>query len=296
MKIHFFFFFFLLFILLSAYSYAGSEVKQENIEQITFELYKEPVDLTYLEKSISRALEGGIPYDNVKGFVSTSAKTGRKPEEVSYYLDMILDIHSKGVPSGIIINTILEGIAKDMSEERIRDSLSLTKTKLLFCNGIALTHVRKRTRGETVSLLVASLFNALNSGFSKTDLENISSAITERNKSANYLFNAVNIMMELNSLGFREENIIELISVSIANNFTTHDISKYPDILSESFKNGVVDEDALVSLIASIEKGYRPSDSEQGQGKTGGTSSESSGGHQGGSKPGPKSRPQKGKP
>ena len=244
MKSHFFLFIYILiFIFLSVCSYAASEVKQENIEQITIGLYEEPVDLTHLNDSISKAIEGGISYDKVKGFVTSSARAGRKPEEVAYYLDIIMDIHSKGIPSDIIINTILEGIAKNTSEETIRNSISSTKARLLFCNDMALNHVLKRTREETISNLVASLFNALNSGFTENDLKIISSAIKEKDKSAYYLFNTVNIMMELNSLELSEEKIIELMTVSIENNFTTNDISMYPDILSVLSKNGNVDDD-----------------------------------------------------
>lgn len=277
--------------------HAGSSKDYDSIIEMAEEKYSGEITTKPLVTAVSKALEEGVPYEEVYRLVLSSAEAGKTPDEVASYLNTVMYLYQQGVSADIIINTILQGIAKDLSESKIKSTILDMKNKLLFCKEIALNHCKGKKRENTVCLLTSGLFYVLNTGFSKTDIENVSIQIKTHQKNERYFFHTLNVMMELKNLGIQKDTITKIAAIFIERDFTISDMKKFQNLVSSTIKDGKFEEDALDELLANIERGstYTGSQGESGKGATGSSSSKASPGKRGGRTGGSHSGPGNGK-
>jgi len=196
--------------------YAGSSKDLDSIIEMAEEKYSGEINTKPLVTPVSKALEEGVPYEEIYRFVFSSAEAGRSPDEVASYLNTVLYLYQSDVPADIIINTILQGIAKDLSESKIKSTILDMKNKLLFCKEIALNHCKGKKEEETMGLLTSGLFYALYTGFSETDIKNTSIQIKTHSKNERYFFHTLNVMMELKNLGIQTDAVTKIAAIFIA--------------------------------------------------------------------------------
>ncbi len=277
--------------------YAGSSKDLDSIIAMVEEKYSEEINTKSLVTAVSKALEDGVPYEEVYRFVLSTAESVKSPDEVASYLNTVIDLYQSDVPADIIINTILQGIAKDLSESKIKYTILDMKNKLLFCKEIALNHCSRKKEENTMCLLTSGLFYTLNSGFSEIDIKNISIQIETHSKNERYFFHTLNFMMELKNLGIQKDTITKIAVIVIEHDFTISDMKKYQNLVSSTMKGGNFKEGDLDNLLSNIEMGrsYAGSRGESGKGATGSSSSKASSGKGSGKTGGAHSGPGKSK-
>jgi hypothetical protein len=236
----------------------ASAKKSGALEQVITEFYPDPDASSKLIQASMSLIKNGIPPENVYRFVQTAALNMCPYEELHYYMNIVGEFHESGMPSELVMNTILEGIAKGVKNKKIRDSLLFTEKRLLFCAETAASHTARRRGKKDIDLLSTSLFNALNSGYREDELLSISSKVKTRKKNAHYFFVSVNTMMELQSMGFRNQDTVQLIHACISNGFSLSDIKLYPHFVATLYENSKKQETKVNELITRIKSGEKP--------------------------------------
>jgi hypothetical protein len=254
----------------------GASVKGAvTVEQAITEFYPDPDASSSLIQSALSLIKNGIPSENVYRFVQTAALNACPYEELHYYMDIVGKFHESGMPSELVMNTILEGIVKGVRNEKIQDSLTTTEKRLLFCAEIAASYAPKRRGKEDIDLLATSLFNALNSGFQEGELLLISREVQTQKKNAHYFFASVNTMMEIKSMGFRNQDTVQLIQACISNGFSLSDIKVFPHLVAPLYEKSKEQEIIVKELITRIKKGEKPTSEKNATEKTSSSSSDS---------------------
>jgi len=152
---------------------ASSAKKSVAVEQVITEFYPDTDASSELIQAAMHLIKNGIPSENVYRFVQTAALNMCPYEELHYYMNIVGEFHESGMPSELVMNTILEGIAKGVRNKKIRDSLLFTEKRLQFCVETAAFHTARRRGRKDIDLLATSLFNALNSGYCEDELLSI---------------------------------------------------------------------------------------------------------------------------
>ena len=246
----------LVFVLLLAATplYAGSEEKTDAIVAYTEELYDEPFDTDALRDPIAKALNEGISQEQLTTFIAANIQTDVEIPELVFYLENISATQAEGLPSYLIMNTILEGIAKGATEEEMRTSLMTSKKQIRFCHTVSVGHNRKVNRSSReTTLLTAALYNALHMGFSEDALEQLSTSVLAHHRSSVMFLNSLEVLMELHSLGLEnEEN-------AIIQDYKVGHIRSFPMIFSTHMNRGFSQEEIFAALQEDIKYSRAPS-------------------------------------
>ena len=134
---------------------------------VTDEVYGGNVDTEALKLAIFKAVDEGIPSEVIETLLRESARFGTAPEEVSSYIEIASDLHSNGIPSEHVFNTVLEGFVKGVDDDKMKLTINRLRSRLLFCNEIAQRHSSSRGGKESRhELLLNALFYTMNTGFS----------------------------------------------------------------------------------------------------------------------------------
>jgi len=254
---------FIIFItLIFRFCFAGTQKDSDAILEVAIEQSNNPAIKETLEPSVRKALNSGIHSHDVYRFVTLTAEAGREPEEVAFYLDMSTELYEMGVPAELVMNLFLEEVAKGIPEESIKNSLPLMKARMIFCKDTAASHIPGRKREHSRNLLIIGLFHAMSLGFSEKDISTLSSSVKNYSKSSIYFFNVIKITMELKNQGFRNKNILDLMTRSIKNDFKINDLKEFPAIAASSNQEGSTEEDIINYLYTSIEISRRTQMSE----------------------------------
>ena len=165
-----------------------------------------------------------------------------------------MDLHGKGIPEEVLMNSILEGIAKGIPGKIIRESISSIEMRLGFCYRTATNHSsRRRGHSSEVELLTKALCTAMDSGFSENDINTISSAVQKQKISPSFFLQSLRTMMELQRFELEYKEIIWLIGISIEKGYRISDIRAFPLIFSSETKKGLNEEDIYIRLLHDIE-------------------------------------------
>jgi len=277
---------------LPAALFAGSKQDAAAIVDRMLEQYSVPVEREKVYGAVTEALEAGVPNEEVSLFMSALAQTERPFDEIGGYLHTIGELHQSGIHSELVLNTILEGVAKGIPGETIQGSISSYKEKLVFCRDVALLHIsRKRSHSSRVDLLTDALFITMNVGFDRERIASMSRVIQRNNKSAFYFIKTLEVMIELKNLNLPNEQIIDLLSASIALGSSLNDMGNIPSWYQAGLNRGLGPDEIYASLLQRLERGESHTGSAQrtqgaGGATSGGTSSgpvTGSGGAPGGS-------------
>jgi uncharacterized membrane protein YgcG len=233
-------------------------------------LYNTQIEREGLLRSVSKALDAGLPYEDILNFVFISAQENRRVEEVSHYLDTAARLHARDVPAGLVFHTLLEGFAKKIPEQTIRNSLASMEQRLVLCSEITHNHLGRRNRKSKSGIMIRALFNALNIGFEEHNIKGLSSAVIDKRRSPDYFLKVLEIMMELNTLALDQGRTVELIEESIKNGYTVREMASYADFFSSGLKRGLTAEELQKDLMAKVEQGEKPEVTSYQQGRTGG--------------------------
>jgi hypothetical protein len=252
----------LMFVLLFAATplYAGSEEKTDAIVAYTEELYDEPFDTDALRDPVAGALNEGISQEQLTTFIAANIQTGVEIGELVFYLENISATQAEGLPSYLIMNTILEGIAKGATEEEMRTSLMTGKKQIRFCHTVSAGHKHKVKRSSSEkALLTSALYNALHMGFSEDALEQLSTSVLEHHRSSLMFLNSLEVLMELHNLGLENEQSILLIENAIIQDYRIGHIRSFPMIFSTKMNKGFSQEEIFATLQEDIKYSRTPS-------------------------------------
>ena len=238
-----------IFVAIAAPLFAGSDNETDEIIAYTEQLTPEPVETDVLRVPIQRALNQGITQESITGLISATMQGGAHIEEAISYLDIITAAQVEGLPYHLMMNTILEGIAKGATGEEIHESLAANKYRIEFCYGVAVTHKgRTGRRTDDTTMLTAALYNALHMGFNENMLERLSGTITEHNRSSVFFINSLEVLMELHSLGVENERGALLIDRAINEGYRIGYIRSFPHTFSTQMKLGMT-QDEIFSML-----------------------------------------------
>ncbi len=240
--------------------HAGSEEKADAIVAYTEELYAEPFDIDALRDPVAGALNEGISQEQLITFIAANIQAGVEIGELVFYLENISATQAEGLPSYLIMNTILEGIAKGATEEEMRTSLMTSKKQIRFCHTVSVGHKRKvkRSSSET-ALLTAALYNTLHMGFSEDALEQLSTSVLEHHRSSLMFLNSLEVLMELHSLDLENEQSILLIENAIIQDYRVGHVRSFPMIFSTQMNRGFSQEEIFAALQEDIKYSRAPS-------------------------------------
>ena len=242
-------------------SYPGSADKAEKIVVKAFDQQPISAENSEIYSAVSDALNEGVSYEDVETFVSASVQSGRGTDETANYLGMITDLHRMNIPANIMINTILEGYAKNIPEKDMKTSVASTREKLVFCSRIAKRHfLLKEAKKNRTEMLVKALINVLNSGFSRGMIEKMSTTVKSHTNSPSYFISTLKIMMELKGFNLPDEDIFKLMEISVTNKYPLQEMKYYPQIFMTGKKEGAVNEEIYITLLDSLKKGIKPSE------------------------------------
>ncbi|UCB44600.1 MAG: hypothetical protein JSV25_10300 [Spirochaetota bacterium] len=222
-------------------------------------VYGADVDTEALKSAVSEAVEAGIPSELMETLVRESASKGRSPKEVSGYIEIASDLHSNGIPSELIFNTVLEGFVKEVDKETMENTIGMLRSKLLFCNETAQRHTGRRGGKQSRhELLLTALFYTMNTGFNKSQITTLSKAEADEKLGSLHFFNILKISMELQNLGLDNGSITVLIERSIRQRVSIHQMSQYPSIVREGKVQGLSDEQIYSSIFNQTDKAFPP--------------------------------------
>jgi hypothetical protein len=234
--------------------FAGSEDKTDAIIAYTEIMYTKSIDADILRDPVKGALHEGISQERITRFISANMQAGVEIEELIFYLELITSTQAEGLPSYLVMNTILEGFAKGATGEEIRTSLMTRRSHLQFCHRVAVHHNgRGRRNTDDTNLISTALYNALHMGFAESTLEQLSSSIREHQRSSVFFMNSLEVLMELHSLGLENEQSASLIDSAIAMDYRIGNIRSFPQIFSTQLKNGMSQDDIFAVLREDIE-------------------------------------------
>ncbi len=248
-----------------SYPAAAEQTRTKKVIDEALGLYDTAADRT-LPETAQRALNSGIPPEEIAALITAAAQTGRPSEEASSFLIRLIGVQKKGMPTEIITDSIIEGIARNIPKVAILSALDPQEERLSFCRDTAmLFQTRSRTGKNRNNLLVKTLFNSMNTGFSATQLETIGAALLSSNRNALFFINVLKIMMELRYYEVESGYITNLMQRSIQQGFSISDIQVYPIIVSRDIQKGIRKEDSIASLLKEVENGTAPSKSFNGR-------------------------------
>jgi|GEM_PF-3470616 len=260
MKYHTFYIFICILICITTPLFAGSTEKTDAIISYTEELYTESIDSDALRGPVKGALNEGISQESITRFISANMQAGVEIEELIFYLENMSSAEAEGLPSYLVMNTILEGIVKGATGEEIRTSLLTSRSQIRFCNEISVRHKGRARRGtDETFLLTTALYNTLHMGFTENTLEQLSSSVLEHQRSSIFFMNSLEVLMELHSLGLENEQSGPLINSAINMDYRIGYIRSFPKIFSTQMKRGISQDDIFASLKEDIELSRAPS-------------------------------------
>jgi uncharacterized membrane protein YgcG len=268
---------------------AGSRQEADEIVVGFQDTYSLPVDREQVRAVVQGALDAGVPHDEVSVFMEALSTTDRSFEEIRSYLDTISEIHRSGIHSELVLNTILEGIAKSIPREIIEGSLSAYEENLMFCRDLALKHIRKkRADDDRTGLLTDAIFLTLLAGFDRADLTTLSTAVESTHRSSSFFIKTLEVTIALESLGLGKKQVIELMSTTASLDCSAYDLTKIPALYLSELKKGWEKDVLIDRLVEEIERSSReegtPSRASGESGSSSGGSS-STGGKSGSGKP-----------
>ena len=255
---------------------AGSRQEADEIVVGFLETYHLPVVPGQVRDIVQEALDAGVPHDEVSVFMEALSTTDRPFEEIRSYLGTISEIHRSGVHSELVLNTILEGVAKAIPREVIEESLSAYEENLMFCRNLALKHIRKkRADGDLTGLLTDAIFVTLLAGFDRTDLAALSTAVESNRRSPSFFIKTLEVTITLDTLGLEREQVIQLISTAVSLDYSAYDLKAIPTLYLSELNKGREDDVLFDRLVEEIERGSRQNGtpSREGGGSSGGSSS-----------------------
>ena len=240
--------------------FAGTDEKTDAIVSYTEALYVESFETDALRGAIKGALNEGISQENITRFISASVQADTEIEELTFYLEIITSTQAEGFPSYLVMNTILEGFAKRATAEAIHTSLMKNRSQIQLCHEIARAHKGRAMRSiDDTALLTTALYNALHMGFSENTLRHFSSSVLEHQRSSVFFLNSLEVLMELHSLGLKNEQSALLIDNAIIEDYRIGYIRSFPKIFSAQMKNGISQDDIFAVLQEDIKLSRAPS-------------------------------------
>ena len=240
--------------------FAGSEEKTDAIISYTEELYTESIDSDALRGPVKGALDEGISQESITSFISVNMQAGVEIEELIFYLENMSSAQAEGLPSYLVMNTILEGIVKGATGEEVRTSLMTNRSQIQFCHTIAVRHKGRSKRStDDTALITTALYNALHMEFTENTLEQLSTSVLEHHRSSVFFMNSLEVLMELHSLGLENEQSALLIDNVIIKDYRIGHIRSFPKIFSTQMKNGISQDDIFAALQEDIELSRAPS-------------------------------------
>ncbi len=266
---------------------AAEQTRTKKVIDEALGSYDNAADRT-LPETAQRALNSGIPPEEIAALITAAAQAGRPSEEASSFLIRLIGVQKKGMPTEIITDSIIEGIARNISKDAILSAVNSQEERLSFCRDTAMLFQTRGKAGKRRNkLLVKTLFNSMNTGFTEKQLDTIGSAVMNDNRNTLYFINVLKIMMELRYYGVESRHIVNLMQRSIQRGFSISDMQSYPKIVSRDFQKGVSEEDSIAGMMKDVESGIAPferlNDHREGSGGRSDTSSGGTGSSSGGS-------------
>jgi hypothetical protein len=237
--------------------------------------YGEASNRQDLADSARRAIESGISVQVVIQFLNGCAEAEREANEVSSYLDRTAELHTRGVSSELLMNSILEGVAKGVSEQDIERSLGPITDRLIYCTATARKHFPRRAKEQSVEMLANGLFQAMSLGFSREDIDTMSAVVRKKEKTPHFFLRVIEVSMEMENAGIRRSTTLHLMIESIEGDLGTNDLKALTDFMLTKQKESDTEEE----LIRKALEAARASGRESGNG----TSTTAPGGAQSGS-------------
>ena len=235
--------------------FAGTEDQVDEIIAQAEAQYGEHIDSDLLRVPVEEALEEGITDKSIMRVISAAMRGHMTSEEIVLHLEFITSSQAEGLPSYLIMNTILEGIAREIPGDDIRASLMANSGRMEFCQEIAAKQSGRSRRSVTDSKhLTIALYNALYMGFSMDQLEQLSLSVHEHNGSSAYFTNSLEVLMELYGIGLEHERSVYLINSAIDKGYRINHMRTFPNVFSSHIKNGMSHEEAFAMLQNDLEK------------------------------------------
>jgi hypothetical protein len=254
MKLKYIFMYVCILICTVTQLFAGTEDHVDEIITQAEEQHGEHIDSDLLRTPIKKALDQGIADESITRLISAAVREDIATEDIVSHLEYITSSHAEGLPSYLVINTILEGIARGVPGDDIRASLMANEGRMEFCQDIAADHRgrSRRSAANTVHLTTA-LYNALYLGFGMDQLEQLSSTVQEHNESSIFFTNSLEVLMELYGLGLENEQSVYLINSAIDRDYRINHMRTFPNMFATHMKNGMSHEEVFTMLQNDIE-------------------------------------------
>jgi hypothetical protein len=183
--------------------------------------------------------------------------------------------------SDLVLNTVLEGVAKGVPGAVLEMTISTYRERLLFCGDIAKHHVHgKRGQKNRIDLLTDALFVTMNTGFDEQSIGEISTAV--KGKSPSYFVNVLEVVIALDTMRIDPGQNITLVTRSISMGYTAAELQSIPSLYQTELKKGIPDELVYELLLKRIDSGESPS-SHEADGRTRGGQGSPAGSSSGGS-------------
>ena len=271
-----------LYISIPVFFYASSRKDSEiTAERILLPVPADPETRKILTNAVQSALENGVDESAIARFVEVGSEAGRDPEELAFYLHRSAELHAGGVPAELLMNSILEGIAKDVPGQIIKSSLEPITDRLLFCTDTAREHFPRRAREANVELLANGLFQAMSLGFSKGDIGVLSREIKRNGKSPSYFVRALEVAMETANLGIQNSSTLMLLIEAVKNGLNTAEVAALPQILLMSGQKTFTEDDLRSMVLSARKSSVSPSEGDTETTKGGSSSGSDTGGNGG---------------
>ena len=233
---------------------AGSQRDADSAVSAVEVIYGERDDIEVLKSAVSKAVDAGIPAEEVESFIREAAAADRDSGEVAGYVNNASELFSLGIPQTLLFNTLLEGFVKGVEKDDLLRSIGPLRSRLLLAGKITENHTGRRGKGSEQELLLSAIFYSMNMGYAEKEIEALSKAAGETSLTGREFFEILKISMELSSLDLEPVRVTAIMERSIRNGITIRQMSGYPSFVREGREKGLAQDDIYSFLMAKADE------------------------------------------
>lgn len=240
----------------------GAAAEQAATDQIKSSIERSQfssADKAELLDAAGRALQAGIPVDDVEIIITRGRERRADVETTKKLLDTVVKVREQGLPMRPVLNRIEQGLSKGVPPERISAASERLAEKMAEAEPIVSGLVRggvKAESGRDREYAIETVARALEKSVSKDAITGAGERVKERRGSVALFDKAVHTMTNLMDSGMSSGSASRIVHEAVKKGFSEKDLTRMERDVVEGLKRGKQMDDVIKSSESEI-KGER---------------------------------------
>jgi uncharacterized protein YoaH (UPF0181 family) len=207
-------------------------------------------DKAELLDAAGRALQAGIPADDVEIIITRGRERRVDVETTRKLLDTVVKVREQGLPMRPVLNRIEQGLSKGVPPERISAASERLAEKMAEAEPIVGGLVRggvKAESGRDREYAIETVARALEKSVSKDAITGAGERVKERRGSVALFDKAVHTMTNLMDSGMSSGSASRIVHEAVKKGFSEKDLTRMERDVVEGLKRGKQMDDVIKS-------------------------------------------------